>query len=271
MYLAPNTAAVLSSDRPEEFCFPFDTLVLGNMATAIIRLYTADGFVVAADGREQHRDSKIVVSEQEQKIFRLCHPLGDIACTITGVGRIGESYRWASKLPQIASELEQCQANTIGEYAEHLAVTVKKSIGATFPSLRRIISINMLLDGYFRSIPEMAKAIVHCGPDAPPSSIVSQHLIEGRPYGFGSRIILDLLQDPNLKHEALRPYWEVCQRLPSTIEEAVKVARTMIEAQCDPKIAILAPEICATIGGHIHIAKVTRTNGFEWILPPIGQ
>jgi hypothetical protein len=53
----------------------------------------------------------------------------------------------------------------------------------------------------------------------------------------------------------------------SSLQQAEACARGFIEACCDPVSREIDPQ-CNGIGGHVHIAKITPSNGFEWIEPP---
>jgi len=62
------------------------------MSTAIVRTYTSDGFVIAADGRVRGAEDGCVISDTVQKIF----PIGGstpyfLAYSISGVGPISET------------------------------------------------------------------------------------------------------------------------------------------------------------------------------------
>ena len=238
------------------------------MATAIARIYIVEGFTVAADGRELDGETKSITSDSEQKIFVLHHRRGDLACSVTGAGRIGEHYRLSQEIPKIGLMIEECEALNVGEYAECLGNGLKRSIEKRFSSLRRTLTINLLLDGYIEDRPGRAKATIVCGPIPVPVGVESQVLCPGRATGFGSSLIHELLFAPILQHDPLRPYWTACHQEVRTLEQSMTVAHAIIAAQCDPCVASLDPELRATIGGHIHIAKVT-IDGFAWLVPPL--
>jgi hypothetical protein len=54
-----------------------------------------------------------------------------------------------------------------------------------------------------------------------------------------------------------------------TLDEVESVAKKYISACADPVAMEIDPEHCAAIGGHIHIAKLTERDGFEWVIPPM--
>ena len=53
-----------------------------------------------------------------------------------------------------------------------------------------------------------------------------------------------------------------------TLSEVADIARKYILACSDPASMKLDNKHCAGIGGHIHMAKITPEEGFEWIVPP---
>jgi hypothetical protein len=54
-----------------------------------------------------------------------------------------------------------------------------------------------------------------------------------------------------------------------TLSEVEDIARNYILACADPEAMKIDAEHCAGIGGHIHMAKVTPQNAFEWVVPPV--
>ncbi len=240
------------------------------MATAIARIYVSDGFTVAADGRERCVETGHISSDSEQKIFGLHHCRGELACAITGAGRIGERYRLSEEIPAIALALAESEARNVGEYAELLGNELKRSIDGCFKRNKKSLTINLLFDGYLGDRPERARATIISSPEGLPVQINCQPLYPGQAIGFGSNLIHTSLFAPVPPYEQLRPYWGICQQELRTVEQSAAVARAIIEAQCDPLVAALDPEHCASIGGHVHIAKVTP-RGFAWIMPPLPQ
>jgi hypothetical protein len=52
-----------------------------------------------------------------------------------------------------------------------------------------------------------------------------------------------------------------------TISDAIERSKAFIQAHSDPEAIALDGKCCA-VGGHIHIATITPTDGFQWIIPP---
>lgn len=239
------------------------------MATAISRIYITDGFTVAADGREVNTETGLVSSDSEQKIFGLHHRRGELACAVTGAGRIGEHYRLAQEIPKTAAALTQSEARNVGEYAELLGNELKRSIDARFKWDKKSLTVNLLVDGYLGHRPGRAMVTMTFGAQPVPIQVESQPLYPQRSIGFGSNLIHAALFAPVLQYEQLRPYWGRCQQELCTMEQSAIVASAIVKAQCDPAVAALDPKHCATIGGHVHIATVTPSRGFAWVVPPL--
>jgi hypothetical protein len=237
------------------------------MATAIARIYVAEGFTVAADGRERNTETGVIASDSEQKSFGLHHRRGDLACAVTGAGRIGENYRLSEYLPRLATELENSDARNIGEYADQLGNDLKQSIDWRCPWLRKPITIYLLVDGYIDGRSGRAKVTIVCGGSPTLVRVESQDLYPGKSIGYGSSAIHHSLFAEILRHEQLRPYWTVCRQEVHTLDQSAAVARAIIAAHCDSRVAELDNSHCVSIGGHIHIAQIT-TKGFAWRIPP---
>src|ERR1035438_6070716 len=75
-------------DLRGDYCSSVDSLLFWPMSTAIARIYTQDGFVVAADGRKLNRATGVVASDEAQKIFHLGHQAGEVSCAVTGVAQL---------------------------------------------------------------------------------------------------------------------------------------------------------------------------------------
>jgi len=56
--------------------------------------------------------------------------------------------------------------------------------------------------------------------------------------------------------------------LDSPIEDVVEVATGYVKACCDP-VAVSLDPLCRAIGGHVHSAKITQRDGFQWVVAPL--
>jgi hypothetical protein len=130
-----------------EFVYPICWVSFVEMATAISRIYVSDGFTVAADGRERCVETGHISSDSEQKIFGLHHCCGELACAVTGAGRIGERYRLSEEIPAIALALAESEARNVGEYAELLGNELKRSIDGRFKPNKKSLRLICYLMG----------------------------------------------------------------------------------------------------------------------------
>jgi hypothetical protein len=72
------------------------------------------------------------------------------------------------------------------------------------------------------------------------------------------------LFDPN--DETFKAYRRpIAQDRPTTLSEAVEIAKQYILACSSPLAMELNPQICKTIGGRILIATITYQGGFKWL------
>src|SRR5690242_9871498 len=63
-------------------------LVSEPMSTAIVRIYTQEGFVIAADGRRRRTRDWKIISDHVQKVFPVVEPGRSIAYAMTGTTQI---------------------------------------------------------------------------------------------------------------------------------------------------------------------------------------
>lgn len=57
--------------------------------------------------------------------------------------------------------------------------------------------------------------------------------------------------------------------VPQSLADAVEAARSYISSCSDPESLAIEPEVCAKIGGHVHVATITPDAGFQWAIPPL--
>jgi hypothetical protein len=87
---------------------------------------------------------------------------------------------------------------------------------------------------------------------------VPQFSLFGR---YGSRKVFDRLNQEDDFFSDYRPC-KISEKL--TLADAIVIARNRVRAHFDP-VAIKLDPSCRAMGGHIHIAKVTREEGLRWV------
>ena len=265
-------------DYPHWQCVP--------MGTAIIRTYTPDGFVIAADGRSCTDEDFSVISDTTQKIFRIEDRAGILACSMAGTTGLTakgsdeiilDLYEEAIK---IAGGLATRQSTNLYGYAVHLSKllnhaleSVKSSkalplypIGGTQQDSETGQTIlRIFLDGYYHGKPSRASIRL---------SHTDQKLDDARIYKFecpvpvmsmaahGSQIIAKSVFDPDTTDERFAAYRV---RDPTNIGSVVLRSKNFILAHSDPEAMLIGENMVRCVGGHIHIAAVTPREGFQWL------
>jgi hypothetical protein len=249
-----------------------DYLVL-RMSTAIARIYTQEGFVVAADGRKLNGRSGQIASDEVQKIFPLHHPFGDISCSIAGVAQFTSElglFDFGVEAGRAALAIAKREARSHYEYSELLASEISRSLEGFNPASLcsgTEQTTRLFLDGYFSGLPVRSKIELTYRTDRTDSLVSPEKLVPGETKVYGSSIISAMLF-ATMPHDHFRSYRQVCQKAkPTAMAEATRVALNVIRAHCCPEAMSIDPEMCTAVGGHIHIATVTQT-GFKWALPP---
>lgn len=245
------------------------------MSTAIARIYTPEGFVVAADGRTLNAATGKVGTDTMQKIFPLHHEQGDIACVIAGSGQffshMGE-FTFGAEVSQAALAIARTEIRNPDHYAGQLAALVVKKL-EVFKLVFQPASLHarteathIWLEGYLAGRPMRRKITLAYQTETVVAEVSAAELDPpGKIWAYGSQLVTGLLFAPK-DHGYLTPYWKVCQPpYPATIEDAVRVALAVIRAHCDEEAIRIDSYGCAAVGGRILAAKVTPAGGFEWV------
>jgi len=245
--------------RGQEF-FPDECFVI-PMSTAIARIYTPEGFAVAADGREFDQIVCMVVNDKVQKIFPLYHRYGAISCAIAGLARFsattGETFSLGSIAMEAARLVHGSEPRNLYEYAALLSTEMLKFIPLFNSSVAsaKVPDTQMYLDGFLHRGAERAKIILDHSLGAMPR-IFNQDLPSPYRAIHGSQLVYDnLVSMPREK--------------PSTIREAIRLAWIVVRAHCSPEALLLDHHTCEAIGGQIHVATVTAHEGFIWRREPL--
>jgi hypothetical protein len=272
----------------------FEAVYPLGMATSIVRIRTPNGIVMAADGLDSYG------KKTTQKLFDLTNDSGVCGVGISGVGGAlfrnegsGESLdinfsaecrslcdRFRTRNPRHIKRLVSSFANT-------LATTINDKIAAGIKTGVVLEADRAQLwkdqgskqgttlhfagydgkDAYFATASIRFNGIdPHVAIDRithfPSAESVSSIM-------YGSKAVEDLLRsvDSNefdaFKTPGLRAIFDET----ADASDAVEAAQSYIAACSTPAAAIL-DSFCKTIGGHIHIATLTREE-FKWHAPPL--
>src|ERR1700685_59507 len=267
--------------------FPF--LFKDSRMTAFATVYTTDGFVIAADGRSRAQDpdpTKITADmkerhdrEDRRKIFCIAEPDKTLAYAFMGtVANDEKTFDLYEETNRQSKLLSSRQFDTCYDYAYKLAFGLKRAFNDARKDGRldawygnedldeedNLIA-RMMLVGYFHGKPSWIVAEFRSFDNR--AKLQVQPIPEFTPGGYmtaGGKLMPKLLfQDKDSRFaEYITPTGP-----DTTMERGAHFARAFIEACSTPLAAELDP-ICKSIGGHIHIAAVTLTDGFKWIVPP---
>lgn len=280
--------------RPRQFVYS------GSMSTAMVRIYTPDGFVIAADGYP---------SLNAQKIFPASGSSYSLAYGLVGWADVSEDEKgwrvsWAEESQGIATRLAEMSFGKMEDYVSMFTRMLESQVRDKILHLKAKDEISeedytnqlqgakessLHFAGYFDGIPKMVTSHIHF--DLPRSSaslsLGPETCAPYLHYLYGSQGIRELISTPTEPvpidgeaaevQDARRHIWQryrtrnlasLIHRHDITYSEAIEAARDYIEACKDPEAKKIDYKACLEIAGKIHIAKVTES-GFEWVDPPL--
>lgn len=241
------------------------------MPTAIVVIYTAEGFVVGSDGRSNEG-----FSDCEQKIFPTSNTVWHSAYALSGAVGIGPE-QVKSDCHSIAERLEQVQPPNLRTYADlfitalgkRMRLNVVEGLSAQRPSVTTRIDIA----GYYSGNPQMAMREIQFTIGSEEVQITRSEdrhpPFPNDPFCVGSPIITNELEhghDSEFDRFRTEGLKKLVDRKPVSLQEAAEIIRNYIAA-CATDKARTIDSRCRSIGGHTSIAKITP-EGFEWIEPP---
>lgn len=257
------------------------------MPTAIVRVYTSEGFVIGADGRCRHAETGIISSDSERKIFSIensgralvyCFQgTTGITDTITHtvvVDLIAEIEKSISAMAQARSRHDLTwYVSKVWKPTYDLLVETKKTkdVGI-FPEINNEPGLiaQVLFFGYYRKVAvELALKFLHENQKImPPKLFPSAHL--SPVVAYGSRIVGDLLfASDDSRFDKFRTsvtHHRSWRNL--NLSQAVEIVTSYIRACDSDEGRTVDPKICAGIGGDIHIAEIRSPGVFRWIQEP---
>lgn len=240
-----------------------------DMSTAIVRVLTNEGFVIAADGIQRRDDGKII-TKSLQKIFPIRDKDKELACALCGTTTIiddrDQRVAWdlASEVLKSSRSVALRRSKNLGAYATRLCRPINEALKRARKSGRidkypcpksgmdeRGTTIaELMLDGYYHGIPSRVSArFFHVDQKLDQPEINQQSLsIEGY-YFLGSDKIAKTFANQPSKI--------------SSIDNAIEQAVKYISLCASPEGRLIDGE-CPEIGGHIHVSIITPNRGFYW-------
>jgi hypothetical protein len=258
------------------------------MSTAIVKIHTADGFILAADGRGKSSATGITQSDIEQKIFPITNSGRVLAYALQGMTNstdtktqsivfdirtaIEESVRslaetksrhdlnwYASKLWAPVNEMLIKKINKLGDFVFPVVV-------ADDPGL----ICQVFICGYYRNI--SSDSVIQFRHEN--HKVVRPSVLNFKPtiepvMMFGSAEVFRLLfKGTDQRFQEFRSFaMTPDKRKHLSLDEGAEVATNYIRACASEVGREIDPEVCSGIGGHIHVAEITPS-GFRWRIPP---
>jgi hypothetical protein len=254
------------------------------MSTAIVRIYTEEGFVIAADGR-QVREDGLPFNDGAQKIFPLCDERGSLAYAICGTTLMTSDddtnepvWDLAAEMAHAIKSLSGRKSKNLFGYATRLSRPINRHLKeakqngniAKYPTETDMIDhdgsmiAEALIDGYYNGVPSRVSIkLYHRSQQLAEPEVFRDSIPTGSYVIHGSKLISESFRNPADRRFA--DYGQLAwTNSPVTLSEAIKVSEGYIRACSSPE-AIQMDAKCAGIGGHIHIATITPKDGFRWV------
>jgi hypothetical protein len=258
------------------------------MPTAIMPLYTSQGFAIGADRRRRNSKTGEIV-DAFKKIFpipgeTLAYAVaGSVGITPDDTDDVVFDFREATRM-SVAS-IPPGSAKTSREYARRLSVSIharmQQAVSEANKQGRKItysvdmphgnagfVIAHLFVIGYCEDRPGLeCVAFWHKDQDGQVSAPISS-LRQGYPYefpwaGYGSAEIFKRLYVTEDRQFAdfIGPKPAILDAL--TLGDAVEVAKRYVLACQTPLARQLDPRMCESIGGRPQIVRITLTDGFQ--------
>jgi hypothetical protein len=245
--------------------------------TAIVRLYipAEDAFVIAADGLRTHSANPALNNTEGQKIIGLDGIGKRLACSGTGVVQLGADdsdeividllkeaktaseslhYRNYKDLHRYATALsdringkldERKRSGNISEYPSPPLLPMETSTTIA----------ELFVDGFYDGVSSRAAIRFHHKDQGLLEPEITDH-----PLALGKVFV----QGPATPGRSVLEAHPLC-----SLEDGVEAAKEYIRSCSDPESIAIDQAACALIGGHIHVATITKESGFQWAIPPL--
>ncbi len=254
------------------------------MPTAVVRTYSGDGFIVAADGMA--RDGNNVTSLQKRKIF----PFGSGASMAyslagrTGFGpddRPGILFRFRDLIDEAGNAVLMDQYGTLTEYAYPLKQNIQRALTekcsaeniqfdetpSPHPGERGATIAYMFMDGYYKSLESSVTIRFYRYERRFEADVFTPGIVLGAHFYHGSTRIHDLIQEGDQRFctgPYVRPLEVALPHFSAAMCGAILYSRAYIEA-CSSAVARELDPFCETIGGKIHMVSITPKDGIKWV------
>ena len=251
------------------------------MSTAIVGFHTATGYLVAADGRSCNSDLT-VSSDSVQKIFDISRITGPLAFSLTGNATIVDgsgnvAIDFAREVRELCRDLASQRSNSLAGFSTRIGrslhgllaagkekgvFSLPADIGGPDPRKSESDIVTVLFWGYWDGEPQQAALRLSQKSQVLGSPDISD---QGAEFKTGSNLVDRAIRsDPEDELQDFSQYRP--QPIPKepTMGWCLDFAIKYISACASPQGARLDYK-CRSIGGRIHVATITPTEGFQWV------
>jgi hypothetical protein len=240
---------------------------LDEMPTSIVGVYTPDGFVVGADGREYDIRNGRTRSENVRKIFSISDTGRVLVYAFSGQNKLRglrateENIDVLALTHEAVRELALSPSKSLWDYANALGSEITRALPEHEPDeLATVIYI----DGYYMARPKRAQITIHHNGEGTPQ-ISCADPRAAKIDGCGSGLILEALQRSSEDtREYHSPVWET-RREGIDLNGGIELVKSYIGAQCDDQVRKMDKKWFESIGGIGHLCVLHANGQFEWM------
>jgi hypothetical protein len=259
-----------------------------QMPSAILPFYTSEGFLIAADGRRRVNQEKR--GDDTTKIFEIKEPGKSLAYAFGGTVAFTDKenedsvmFDFRDEILKIIKSQRMANHKNLKSYAGKIAARLHEGLRTVLTNERMerlkdegkfeepALVACLILAGYYEKEPSwITIRFPHIKQTLLEPELKLMALEKGYrpPVVYGSQIVARRIFETDDPTFAKYRVPRVNDAENVTLGEVAESAKKYILACADPEVMKLDAEVCAAIGGHIHIAKVTPQNGFDWVIPP---
>lgn len=269
------------SDDASSILCRFGQLSLDSRMTAISLCYTNTGFVIAADRRQQMYDSVkgeyIETGEDNfQKIFDIVEDDKVLAYGLMGnvISNDDGSFDVLAEIGKQRERLARIRFADLWDYVNRISYNLKLAFDAAWKDGR--IDPWQHSEGEYDNL--LLRLIFLGYMHKKPSSVQAEFFHKNKRAKLRVSLVIQPIPGQNalaapigilaaISHDERFAAYRRSTSLDMTIEDALNFTKSQIEACATPLAAKIDPR-CKGIGGFIHVAAVTKNEGFKWLIQP---
>jgi hypothetical protein len=240
-----------------------------SMSTIIVTYRTAEGFVIASDGRNSNPETGEIHSDEAQKIFPIERLNAHLALALAGTIRLGENagnvvFDFESAAKSTARELADIRLKDWWSYVSEFAAEIDGPLSAARTrcnaALNKSTDTRIFIGGFWGD--KIKSADIHFAHGITITETEPRLHPPEFDVPFGSGRVFEFIEREDARFARYsRPKRGDIRSLSAAIDRA----KNDVLAHCDPEALKIDEETCRGIGGRVQIATVTFSEGFRWV------